>query len=140
MVSKGWTIILRCDRGNQCAGGETASARRETVVNHLHGGKSATASRYAGADVTSVNVAQRELPPLKSIRVVRQCTPSFSERQTTKHGRFDVAMLTKTLTWLVISLFVALTAWWWLDPVGFSQNPVFTWFKGYSVPLPEGFR
>ena len=49
-------------------------------------------------------------------------------------------MLTKTLTWLVISLFVALIVWWWLDSVGFSQNPVFMWFKGYSVPLPEGLR
>jgi hypothetical protein len=49
-------------------------------------------------------------------------------------------MVHKTLAWLVISLLVVLIAWWWLDPVGFSQNPVVTWFKGLSVPLPERLR
>ena len=49
-------------------------------------------------------------------------------------------MLIKTLPWLAISLFVALVAWWWFDPAGFSQNPVITWFKGFSVPLPERLR
>jgi hypothetical protein len=49
-------------------------------------------------------------------------------------------MFHKTLAWLVISLFVLLIAWGWLDPVGFSQNPVVTWFKGLSVPLPERLR
>jgi len=49
-------------------------------------------------------------------------------------------MLTKKLAWLAISLFVALIAWWWFDPVGFSRNPVLTWFKGLSVPLPERLR
>jgi hypothetical protein len=38
-------------------------------------------------------------------------------------------MRTNTPAWLVIALFVALIGWWWLDPVGFSQNPVITWFK-----------
>jgi hypothetical protein len=49
-------------------------------------------------------------------------------------------MLTKTLAWLVISLFVISIAWWWLDPVGFSQNAVITWLKGLSMPLPERLR
>jgi hypothetical protein len=49
-------------------------------------------------------------------------------------------MLTKTLAWLVISLFVVSIVWWWLDPVGFSQNPVVTWFKGLSSLLPERLR
>jgi hypothetical protein len=49
-------------------------------------------------------------------------------------------MLTKTLAWLVISLFVVLIVWWWLNPVGFSQNPVITWFRGLSMPLPERLR
>jgi hypothetical protein len=49
-------------------------------------------------------------------------------------------MLTKTLPWLVIALAAALAAWWWFDPVGFSQNPVLRWFKGLSVPLPERLR
>jgi hypothetical protein len=49
-------------------------------------------------------------------------------------------MLTKTLAWLVIPLFVLSIVWWWLDPVGFSQNPVITWFKGLHAPLPERLR
>jgi hypothetical protein len=49
-------------------------------------------------------------------------------------------MLTKALAWLVISLLVVLIVWWWLDPAGFSQNPVLKWFKGLSVPLPERLR
>ena len=59
---------------------------------------------------------------------------------TTRRGRLVLAMLTKTLAWLVISLFVMLIVWWWLDPVGFSQNPVITWFKGLHSPLPERLR
>jgi hypothetical protein len=46
-------------------------------------------------------------------------------------------MLTKTLARLVFSLFIVFIVWWWLDPVGFSQNPVVMWFKGLSLPLPE---
>lgn len=49
-------------------------------------------------------------------------------------------MLTKTLAWLVILVFAGSIAWWWFDPVGFSQNPVLMWFKGLSVPLPERLR
>lgn len=49
-------------------------------------------------------------------------------------------MLVKTLPWLVTSLFVAIIAWWWFDPVGFSQNAVFKWFKSFSVPLPGLLR
>jgi hypothetical protein len=49
-------------------------------------------------------------------------------------------MLTKTMAWLVISLFVLSILWWWLDPVGFSQNPVVAWLKGLSLPLPERLR
>jgi hypothetical protein len=39
-----------------------------------------------------------------------------------------------------MALVAALAAWWWLDPVGFSQNPVIQWFKHLSVPLPERLR
>ncbi len=49
-------------------------------------------------------------------------------------------MRTNTLAWLVIALFMVLIGWWWLDPVGFSQNPLITWFKGLHFPLPERFR
>jgi hypothetical protein len=49
-------------------------------------------------------------------------------------------MVTKTLAWLVISVSVILIGWWWLDPVGFSQNPVLTWFRGLSFPMPQRFR
>jgi hypothetical protein len=49
-------------------------------------------------------------------------------------------MNSKTLAWVVTSLVVTLLVWWWLDPVGFSQNPVLRWFKGFSVPLPERLR
>ena len=49
-------------------------------------------------------------------------------------------MLTKTVAGLVISLLAVFIAWWWFDPVGFSQNPLLTWFKGLSVPLPGRLR
>lgn len=49
-------------------------------------------------------------------------------------------MLTKTLAWLVIALFVVLVLWWWLDPTGFSYNPVVTWLKGLSFPFPGRSR
>jgi hypothetical protein len=49
-------------------------------------------------------------------------------------------MLAKRLGWLAVALSAALAFWAWRDPVGFSQNPVITWFKGLSVPLPERLR
>lgn len=41
------------------------------------------------------------------------------------------------LVWLLISVLGLFIAWWWFDPVGFYRNPLFTWFKGLGVPLPE---
>jgi len=49
-------------------------------------------------------------------------------------------MAAKTLVWIVTAVFAALIVWWWLDPVGFYQNPVLRWFKDFSVPLPERAR
>ena len=46
-------------------------------------------------------------------------------------------MLTKTLAWGAIALAVSCVAWWWLDPVGFSQNPLLTWLRQLSLDLPE---
>jgi len=36
-------------------------------------------------------------------------------------------MLSKTLAWGVIGVAAISAAWWFLDPVGFGQNPLFTW-------------
>ena len=36
-------------------------------------------------------------------------------------------MLTKTFGWGVIGVVAISAAWWFLDPVGFAQNPLFTW-------------
>ena len=49
-------------------------------------------------------------------------------------------MRTSMLAWIVFAIFVVLFGWWWFDPVGFSQNPVLKWFRGFSVPLPERLR
>ena len=49
-------------------------------------------------------------------------------------------MRTSMLAWVVFAMFVVLFAWWWFDPVGFSQNPVITWFRGLHSPLPERLR
>jgi hypothetical protein len=46
------------------------------------------------------------------------------------------AMLSKTWTWGVILVFVACVAWWFVDPVGFSHNSVFTYLKQLGLGLP----
>jgi hypothetical protein len=38
-------------------------------------------------------------------------------------------MLSKTFAWGVIGVMAIGVAWWLLDPVGFSQNPLFTWLN-----------
>ena len=48
-------------------------------------------------------------------------------------------MLSKTFVWGIASVFILSTAWWMLDPVGFSQNPVLGWFR--ELPLrSQGYR
>jgi hypothetical protein len=42
-------------------------------------------------------------------------------------------MLTKTLAWGVVALCVISVVWWWLDPVGFANNPVLSFFKDLSL-------
>jgi hypothetical protein len=49
-------------------------------------------------------------------------------------------MRTNWLVWSVIVVFAVLICWWWFDPVGFSQNPVITWFRSFHSPLPERLR
>ena len=49
-------------------------------------------------------------------------------------------MRPNVLAWPVMLLVAVLIGWWWLDPVGFSQNPVITWFRGFHSPLPERLR
>jgi len=36
-------------------------------------------------------------------------------------------MLSKTFAWGVIGVVGIAVVWWLLDPVGFAQNPLFTW-------------
>ncbi len=38
-------------------------------------------------------------------------------------------MLTKSFAWGVIGVVAISAAWWFLDPVGFAQNPLFTWLN-----------
>jgi hypothetical protein len=38
-------------------------------------------------------------------------------------------MLSKSFAWVVIGIVGVAAAWWLLDPVGFSQNPVFSWLS-----------
>jgi hypothetical protein len=49
-------------------------------------------------------------------------------------------MLTKTLAWAVILVCVVSAAWWFVDPVGFSQNPVFSYFKRLSLRSSGYYR
>jgi len=42
-------------------------------------------------------------------------------------------MLTKTLAGGVIGIAVIGMACWYLDPVGFSQNPLLRWLNGLSL-------
>ena len=42
-------------------------------------------------------------------------------------------MLTKTLAGGIIGICVIGVAWWYLDPVGFSQNPLLRWLNGLSL-------
>jgi len=41
-------------------------------------------------------------------------------------------MLTKTLAYGIIALFVVSVAWWLVDPVGFANNPVIAYLKNVS--------
>jgi hypothetical protein len=45
-------------------------------------------------------------------------------------------MLTKTLAGGILAVLAGSAVWWYVDPVGFSQNPLLTWLRGLSVPLP----
>ena len=42
-------------------------------------------------------------------------------------------MLTKTLAGGVIGFVVIGVAWWYWDPVGFSQNPLLRWLDDLSL-------
>lgn len=42
-------------------------------------------------------------------------------------------MLTKTLAWGVIGVVVIGGAWWYLDPVGFAQNPLLRWLNDLKL-------
>ena len=43
------------------------------------------------------------------------------------------SMLTKTLAGIVIGAVAIGAAWWYLDPVGFSQNPVLRWLNDLKL-------
>ena len=45
-------------------------------------------------------------------------------------------MLSKYLSGIIIVTVVVSVIWWLLDPVGFAQNPVITFFKGLSNWTP----
>jgi hypothetical protein len=42
-------------------------------------------------------------------------------------------MITKMLGWFVIAVLMVCGVWWYLDPVGFSQNPVMAWLRERSL-------
>ena len=42
-------------------------------------------------------------------------------------------MLSRTFTWGIAGVVILCGAWWMLDPVGFSQNPVLSWFKELTL-------
>ena len=45
-------------------------------------------------------------------------------------------MLTKTLAWGIILIFVACAVWWFMDPVGFSHNAVFSYLRQLGLRFP----
>jgi hypothetical protein len=49
-------------------------------------------------------------------------------------------VLSKTLALAVIAICVIGLAWWWLDPAGFAQNPVFRYLNGLSTRSSEHFK
>ena len=49
-------------------------------------------------------------------------------------------MLTKTLAGCILAVLASSAVWWYVDPVGFSQNPALSWLKGLSMPLPGNHR
>ena len=42
-------------------------------------------------------------------------------------------MLTKTLATIIIGAAAISAVWWWVDPVGFANNPVLSFFKDLSL-------
>jgi len=48
-------------------------------------------------------------------------------------------MLTKTLAYGVIALCAISAVWWWVDPVGFANNPVLRFFKDLTL-RSEGYH
>jgi len=42
-------------------------------------------------------------------------------------------MLTKTLAFIIIGSCVIGAVWWWLDPVGFANNPILSFFRDLSL-------
>jgi len=49
-------------------------------------------------------------------------------------------MLTKTLAWGVFLVCAVSLIWWLVDPVGFSQNPVFNYLKLLSLRSSGYYR
>jgi hypothetical protein len=49
-------------------------------------------------------------------------------------------MLTKTLAWGVVLVCVVSAVWWLVDPVGFSQNPVFSFLRRLSLRSSGYYR
>jgi len=49
-------------------------------------------------------------------------------------------MLTKALALAVIAVAVVSVVWWFADPVGFSQNPVFTYLKQLGLRSSGYYR
>jgi hypothetical protein len=45
-------------------------------------------------------------------------------------------MATKIVGGAFVAVLLASVTWWWLDPVGFLQNPVVVWVKQFSFGLP----
>jgi len=48
-------------------------------------------------------------------------------------------MVSKTFAWAITGVFVFSTAWWMLDPEGFTHNPVLSWLNGLTL-RSQGYR
>jgi len=51
-----------------------------------------------------------------------------------------VLMITRALGWGLATILLASVAWWHLDPVGFSKNPVVSYFRNLSLRSSGYYR
>lgn len=49
-------------------------------------------------------------------------------------------MITKLLGWCLVAIILASIVWWRIDPVGFSHNPVVSYFQHASMRSSGYYR